>query len=127
MKPAMAEFRQKMMSFIPYNVYYKSMEFDKQEQNKIKIIFPHIPFGLTKESLLGDDFRYGPIEEIAKYFSERPTKPGIVFRPSVLGIELFLWAYGKSNLTLRDFLEPANQFEIDSSINIPLGYMKTKE
>jgi len=58
---------------------------------------------------------------------EKATEVGIIFQPSALGVELFLWAYGKPDLDVNSFLDIANQFEIDSRVNITSGYQKTKE
>ncbi len=118
--------RRKMETYLPFEIYLTAMEFDRLELKKSQALFDHTMYGLNKESLIEDGFKYGSKEHVAKFF-KNATKPGVIFQPSILGIELFLWAYGKSDLTGNDFFKTANQFEIDSSINIAPGYMKTKE
>ncbi len=120
--PNTSEGRDKLELFIPQNIYETAMEFEQEEN--INVLSSHIIFGLQKESLIGDIFGYGPKEHIKKWFKNAPTK-GIIFQPSVLGIELFLWAYGKPHLFGRDYLKPCNEFEIDSKINLLDGALKT--
>jgi len=118
------EGRNKMETYVPLSVYKTAMEFDKKEN--IGVLMTHIMVGLAKECLIGEYFSMGPKEDIEKRFN-KATESGLIFQPSSLGTELFLWAYGKSDFLIQDFLEPVNQFEIDAKINIPLGYKKTKE
>lgn len=119
----LSEGRTKMETCVPFDVYFPAMEFDEQE--KREVLLTHIMFGLQKESLIEPTFGFGPTEVMRKYFKKATT--GINFQPSILGVELFLWAYGKSNLTPDEFLNPANQFELDSRVNIPPGHQKTRE
>jgi len=117
------EGRSSMETYIPFNVYDKAMEFDKDEN--YPIILDHVMFGLRKEHLIEDFFRYGNKEFLGKV--RKVDGDGIIFQPSTLGAELFLWAYGRADLRNTDFLRPANKFEIDSKVVIPLGYDKVNK
>lgn len=118
------EGREKMQTYVPLDVYVYAMEFDGQEN--VEVLWDHIMFGLAKESLIDDFFYSGDKEYIKQFFGKAPG-PGIIFQPSPLGIELFLWAYGKGDLPIKEFFNPMNQFEIDNRVNIKSGYQKTKE
>lgn len=45
-------------------------------------------------------------------------EPGLLLKPRPLGIELFMWAHGRSDLQLADFLNPGNIFELDERIEV---------
>ncbi|MCB7128605.1 MAG: hypothetical protein J3T61_03595, partial [Candidatus Brocadiales bacterium] len=116
--------RDKMEIFVPLEVYDHSMDFDQQE--KTEIFLPHVMFGLRKETLVGNYWMCGTKEDLEKHFKQVPA-PGIIFQPTGLGIELFLWAYGRADLSVHEFLNPANQFEIESKVIIKPGYQRTKK
>ena len=120
-----SEDRNKMQTYTPLDVYMDAMEFAEQEN--FRTLISHIMFGLHKENLIGEDFVFGPTKEAMQKYFEKATRPGITFYPTALGVELFLWAYGKSDLPIKEFFNPMNQFEIDGRINIGSGYCKTKE
>lgn len=117
--------REKMGVYVPLDVYMDAMEFGKEED--IGTLITHIMFGLHKEALIGEEFAIGSAKEVMQEYFRKATGPGITFCPSVLGVELFLWAYGKSDLPIREFVNPMNQFEVDNKINIKLGYQKIWE
>lgn len=118
-----SEGRNEMEVFVPIDLYIGAMEFNEKEN--IHVLLQHTMFGLQKEKLIEDEFQYGTKEHIIKSFQKASTA-GIIFKPSSLGIELFLWAYGKSDLTNQDFFKPENIFEIDSKVNIRQGYLKIR-
>lgn len=119
------EGRNKMEIYVPESVYCPAMDFDQAEMRKLGVILAHTMFGLEKENLI-ESFRSGRKEMLQEYF-KKATEAGLIFGPSCLGIELFLWAYGKSDLPAKDFFNLANRFEIDSKVNIPSGYQKIRE
>lgn len=119
-----SEGRGKMEVFIPFDIYIEAMEFSGKEN--INVLLEHIMFGLHKEMLIENIFRYGSKEHLIKTFA-KATSSGIIFQPSSIGIELFLWAYGKSDLTNNDLFKTENIFEVDCKMNIKSGYIKTRE
>lgn len=120
-----SEDRSKMQVYVPLDVYVDAMEFVEQEN--FSTLISHIMFGLHKENLVGEEFAFGPTKEVMQKYFKKATGPGITFYPMGLGVELFLWAYGKSDLPIKEFFNPANYFEIDGRVNIGSGYCKTKE
>lgn len=122
--PNTSEGRDKLWLYVPRSTYETAMDFSENED--VNILLSHIIFGLAKEGLIEKRFSFGSKESLQKIFENAYTE-GIIFQPSVLGIELFLWAYGKSDLTNEDFFRPNNKFEVDSNIKILDDGIKTKE
>ena len=130
--PSLSKNRYGMGVFILGNALIKSMDFDEKE---IEIKYPivdHIMTGLRAQELIGPDYVFESKEHIEKIINARthridlsydiPTEISVFFEPSLLGIELFLWAYGRSDLGVNKFLDKVNRFEILNEINIPSGY-----
>jgi hypothetical protein len=133
--------RDLMRVYIPFDVYISAMDFSEGED--IWILTSHIVNGLHKEQLIDQYFRFGGVEGIQDEFensreaygkdqTERDIyldafkQGGVVFQPSSLGVELFLWAYGKADLPIEDFLNPENEFPLYSDVAIQLGAREVK-
>ena len=110
----------KMQVYVPSNVYHKALDFSEEEGETLGAILPHSLFGLAREQLLSEKFMIGTVEMIKKKHPEA-AMGGILFRPSPLGLELFLWAHGRSSWTWRQFFDEANRFEIVGGIEINSG------
>lgn len=109
--------RNKLKIFIPIDTYINAMDFVDVEMNEISNIINHSIFGLVKEDLIDSFFQFGNQEYIQKTFPEADSA-GMILQPSPLGIELFLWAYGKGQTKIQDFLKDALKFEVDGRINL---------
>lgn len=114
--------RNKMEIYIPFSSYLTAMDFGEKE--KVGVIVPHIAFGLDKEKLI-EAWRYGPKDDITKYFN-KAQDDGLILKPSVLGVELFLWSYGKGDLPINNFLNSEINFELSKEISIVPGFQRTK-
>ena len=117
--------RQGAQTYVPLDAYVTAMAIEGEERDKFSSILSHVMFGLGKEGLIEDTFEFGSAEQLKKRFKEAAS-PGIIFEPSVLGVELFLWGYGRSDLEANEFLNPANAFDIIGEVTIPAGSMKTR-
>jgi hypothetical protein len=106
--------RLRLSTFIPFTAYVPAMEFDGREN--VPAILSHVMFGLSREALIAEQFMYGT-KEVLHY--ALANGPGIVFAPSALGVELFLWAHGRNDLLTEDILNPA--VELTSSVDIKTG------
>jgi hypothetical protein len=84
---------------------------DYTEEEDRKILFDHIMVGLLKESLVKHCLTCH-VNEVWRIVSENTTFPWFCVGSTVAGIELFLWAYGKPNLSYQDFTDPAGKFEL---------------
>jgi len=90
--------RAECRTFIPMQGYSTAM--DPQKGEPAEAFLSHVFFGLSRESLIEGAFSFGSVEHIKQQFAGADT-PEIIFQPSVLGIELFLWATGNSALDLN--------------------------
>ena len=95
------ENRRKMRLFIPSQDYLKAMEFTQQEWNDGHIV-THILHGLAADGFISDIWQFGGQEFLKKIVSGISSH-GIICRPTTLGAELLLWAFGHSDKDL-DFL-----------------------
>ena len=93
--------RRKMELFLPFQYYFIAMEFEQPEWENPQIL-NHIFHGLSRDGLIGDNWRHGPRSFLERTVTGVPTG-GIVCTPSALGAELLLWAFGHGDKQL-DFL-----------------------
>jgi hypothetical protein len=111
----------KMKVFISYDTFTTAMEFSEGENSGILSV--HILNGLRRENFLGH-FSYGGQEFLKEGAYVQAPGAGIVLQPTTIGVELFLWAHGKSDLDINNFLFSANKFEIGIKIDIESGFSK---
>ena len=94
---------QKFTIFIPFEVWATAMDLQPSEQRDVLI--SHIMDGLSREDLI--DPRWcagGGPERINELASIQVESDGIVFVPSAVGSELYLWAHGLSDVRISEFL-----------------------
>jgi hypothetical protein len=70
--------------------------------------------------LIGSDFTFGHPEYIRSKGIPAPAV-GLVFTPTALGVDLYLWALGKGAQTLDSFLDPTDIYETPAEIIINVG------
>jgi len=100
------------------------MDYNEEEFARGNAITQHILIGLSHEGLIESLFEAGPVEKIKLSYESAP-KDGLIFHPSVLGCELFLWVHGQPNVTLPEFLSPSIVLESVTDIYIPGGYSRS--
>ncbi len=103
--------------FIPSKTYFLAMDFEKAELSIAANVFTHSIWGLCKEELIHSGFMYGGIDHIKKGFKDA-TSDGLLFQPTQIGIELFMWAYGYGNKDPNDFFKNTILFPNDQDIII---------
>jgi hypothetical protein len=108
--------RKKMEFFIPYSTYYNALDFSENEMPNGMLLMEHAVVGLFKEKLI-EDYTYGPLEHLKKRLPEADDA-GIIFVPSMLGVELFMWAYGFGQFQNNDFF--LHEIEFKDRLNIRL-------
>ena len=116
---ASSEGRQALTTYIPFNSYESAMEFSAKED--AVVILNHVMFGLAKENLIEPSFHFGSADYMSKQYGDRASA-GIVFAPSALGAELFLWAYGRGDVNVTRFLEPDIKFVSNTKIHTVPGF-----
>lgn len=112
--------RNKLEVFIPNDSFNLAMEFSEKE--KVSVIMPSVMSGLARESLIERDF-----EVIGGEKTVYCGGNGIVFCPTDLGTELFLWAHGKNDLPVTEFLKPENKFAFETNIQLPKNYKSVEK
>ncbi len=110
--------RAQLMTFIPVDSYSCAMEFGQGEP--VNSLLPHIMFGLFRETLIEHDFLFGDPGLLKSRFPTADVH-GILFTPSVLGAELFLWAHGRGNLEVNEILNPGSQLISSATITTSPG------
>jgi hypothetical protein len=99
---ASSDGRNKLLTFVPFTSYVAALDFSAKEN--LAGILSHVMFGLSREDLIGDGFQYGSPDELRNHFPSA-DQGGILFAPSALGAELFLWAHGEGNRVIHHFLK----------------------
>lgn len=97
---SLPEDRKKIALFISFENYVKAMDFTQQELGNLQML-DHILSGLYSDGLI-EDAQWGNQERLKKIVNGIPSG-GIMCRPSALGAELLLWAFGHGDKRL-DFL-----------------------
>ena len=108
--------RNNLEVFITHEAYQNAMEFTEGED--FFVILNHALFGLQKEGLIDPTFSFGP-------YPDTDGKEGIKFIPSVMGVELFLWAHGLGNLFPNFFLSADVRFVSQTNIQMTGGFKRT--
>lgn len=116
--------REKMEIFMPYPTYYNALDFSEEEMPNSMFLMEHAVVGLFKERLI-EDYTYGPTEHLKKRFEEA-AEAGIIFEPSMLGVELFMWAYGFGQVQNNDFFLPDIEFKNNLNIKLDKTIKKNK-
>lgn len=116
--------RPQMEVFIPHPVYAQGMDFIEEEKSRVHTILDHVLHGLSQEELIRSHFWHADKDHIGAKFTDA-VEGGIGTSPSVLGAHLFLWAHGRSDLDIREFLRQENEFPTVKGIEILPGSIAT--
>jgi hypothetical protein len=112
--------------FVPWSVYDPAMDFTSGEPaNAITV---HVMYGLSQEDLIGSEWVMGDVEALTSV-SRFPTPgEGLVFEVTVPGMELYLWAQGRTDVDTNDgFLDPAEEFRLQPPVIVPEGSLSIPE
>jgi len=94
--------RQKLTVVIPASVYEKT--FSVSPNQKETAIVSHALAGLVREGLIQDSFQFSSPDALLKVGVNVKTYAFLV-SPTIPGLELFLWAHGKGDEPLSEFLD----------------------
>jgi hypothetical protein len=89
-------------TFISFAAFNRAMAFEPFEDAPGATT--HAFYALLKEQLI-TGWSAGDVEHLRSEYNN-VTEAGIVFLPSVPGIELFLWAHGKGHKPTSAFFDP---------------------
>ena len=119
--------REKMQIFIPLQGYLDAMEFTQNELDDPQILH-HVFNGLSTDGLIENNWGFGNSKALKAIIHNAPGA-GIICTPSVLGVELFLWAFGHGDqhleFLLTDSFSPGFQ-GIPKSISNAVGTRNLK-
>lgn len=119
------EDRAQMQTFIPFQGYVASMGFSEDELSNPQIM-QHIWHGLSSDDLIEGRWQFGNQLSLRPIFARAPDD-GIVFHPSSLGAELFLWAFGHGHVPIEHLLSGSLDPGIDDIPNGVPGAVATKK
>lgn len=117
--------REELTTFLPMEIFTKAMDFTDEEEEKLSALNAHSLFGLSRENLIENNFTYGEPDYIKERYPEANTR-GIIFQPTILGTELFLWVHGYNERNLYILLDKSKPCKIEEEIMIPQGYRPLK-
>jgi hypothetical protein len=104
--------------YIPFETYIGAMDLSDDEISQIDSILQHVMFGMDSERLI-ENFEYGNLPKKPKY---KELAHGIVYQPSVRGVELFLRAHGLQSPASRQLLSEDLDLSLKNQIMIPPGF-----
>ncbi|CAN5611910.1 hypothetical protein BH24ACI2_BH24ACI2_07970 [soil metagenome] len=110
-----SKYRDRLETFVSNDSFNLAMEFSEKEN--VSVILPSVMSGLARENLIERDF-----EVIGGEKTSRCGGNGIVFCPTDLGTDLFLWVHGKSDVSVVEFLKPEHKFLFETNIQLPQNY-----
>lgn len=115
--------------YIPLDSYLEAMNFTYEELKDLNNLLSHSFWGLYEEKLIGT-FCWGNVEQIKPKFIWA-KQPGVFFRPTKLGIELLLWAFGYGKNNANSFLQKElilpNNYDIKIGLSISARKMWEKD
>ncbi len=110
-----------LATFIPAGYYILAMDYNRDEIARMPRIISDVLYALGQEFLL-DGSNSGTDDYLRSQFAKSDTGAvrgeGIVFAPSILGIQLFLWAFGRRDRDHLFFLDPDMDCRIEG---VPMG------
>ena len=112
------EGRANLTTFVPMHSYASALKLADGED--LNTILPHVLFGLSREALIGETFRFGATDHVKQAYPDA-REAGIIWSPSVLGVELYLWAHGKGNAMANDILVANTVPSLGIAINTTPG------
>jgi len=117
-----SEERGKTEVFLPFDTYLKSM--DIQEQNEFDLVFPNTLWGLIRLRLIEGVVTAGE-NGVKDLHRQVATVPGMLFIPTVFGIEFYMWVHGYSDIPQSRFFDKEIQFTKTKLLDIPSGALPT--
>ena len=115
-----------MATFISVSEYYRSMAFKEVGEYELAVC-SHSFVGLEGNNLVSSIRTNDPTMSTKILELCVVDEDGIIFKPSRLGMELYLWATGNGNVGLQEFLNPEIKFFIPEGIEIPTNALSIAE
>jgi hypothetical protein len=106
-----------LLTFLSYRDFAAGL--DIQSSEDFVALVPHILYGLDRECLISPKYRFGGMNYLNEGHPGAATGDGMILVPSPLGIELFLWAYGRGRLAGQELLSPTLELKPVTGIVYP--------
>jgi len=113
-----------LQMFVSFETFFDSMDFTKEEEHNWYNLLTHAIWGLDKEELI-TGFSYGDKNHVSKNFAAAGTD-GILYQPTQMGVELFMWAYGHGHENSNGFFDKNLVFPNEHDIKIGEGISTKK-
>lgn len=110
----------KLTTYLSRKSYSACMDISSAED--VLEVIAHSLFGLEREKLI-TTFISTTKEDLANDYGVEAKGSGIIFQPSTLGVELFLWAHGRGEIPVWDFLRSGTDLGRSPKINCKLDSM----
>ena len=111
--------RRTMRIHIPMTTYSQAMDFSLREDEFE--IGTHSLNGLMRELLIDKGWALGISENFADLGGTPDLEHGIIYATSITGIELYLWALGRGNISINSFFLIDEPWHFDETIEIKPG------
>ena len=82
---------------------------------------------LQREDLVGDKYTVGTRELIKNEHNVNVPEEGLVFIPTVSGLQLFYWAHGFGHADINIILDPETSFDFEPAILLVAGSRSIRE
>lgn len=110
--------------YIPARVYIESMKFENGED--LKLITSHSIPGLANKGLICHEYLHGPIDFLKSKLNNKAIDidpdGGLIFSPTILGSQLFLWVNGHPNVMENKLISGKIKIDILDNVKISSGY-----
>jgi hypothetical protein len=95
--------------YLPISTYAAAMDYEETEHGYGAT--SHALYALSREQLIDDNFCLGSLQ-LMREEAPQAWEEGIIFAPSIPGVELYLWAHGKAKFDQwsRALLDPQEDF-----------------
>jgi hypothetical protein len=111
--------RRNLRTYIPWSSYTEAMDFETPEEETTAT--EHAIIAMERDGLMSRYFLMGSAENLRKEAKREIPDEGLVFEPSMPGVELYLWGHGYGRADYDAFLDPNEEFEFEVDLDIPAG------
>jgi hypothetical protein len=112
--------------YIPARVYIESMNFEKEED--LSLITSHSIPGLASKDLISQEYLHGSIDFLKSNLKNKAIDidpdGGIIFGPTILGSQLFLWVNGHPNELENNLISRKIKIDILDDVKISPGFKR---
>jgi hypothetical protein len=119
------EKRKDLRAYVSWTSVTEAMEFETPEEESTAM--EHAIVTMDRERLISPFFLAASVEILRQQTRRDIPEAGIVFEPSLPGVELFLWGHGYGRKDYDVFLDPDAKFVFEVDFNLPADSRLLKE